>query len=295
MSLRLIQFPNMRVGKDDDATVALFGFVRQQVTQPVHLVHAQRAFRTVQTDEKVQAFLMDKFKAVLPEAEFLGEEDGQDVFSSKMASGYCFVIDPIDGTSNFICDYHPSVVSIGLIKDKKPYMGVVCNPYDDMMFEAAAGQGAYMNGERIMSSEGRLSDSLVTFGTDASGEKAITGLTLGRTTTTVDALTYVEAGVKQAAGKELTDEQAAAIAVTLTASPMTAPSDKEISVALGSASLTSSRYGKAEFAIVPDDSVSGYVWSSYWNSIYGATISNGRSLTRQRFITDLKSQQMKQR
>ena len=119
--------------------------------------------------------------------------------------------------------------------------------------------------------------SLVTFGTDASGEKAITGLTLGRTTTTVDALTYVEAGVKQAAGKELTDEQAAAIAVTLTASPMTAPSDKEISVALGSASLTSSRYGKAEFAIVPDDSVSGYVWSSYWNSIYGATISNGET------------------
>ena len=119
--------------------------------------------------------------------------------------------------------------------------------------------------------------SLVTFGTDASGEKAITGLTLGRTTTTVDALTYVEAGVKQAAGKELTDEQTAAIAVTLTASPMTAPSDKEINVSLASASLASSRYGRAEFAIVPDDSVSGYVWSSYWNSIYGATISNGET------------------
>ncbi len=119
--------------------------------------------------------------------------------------------------------------------------------------------------------------SLVTFGTDTSGEKAITGLTLGRSTTTVDALAYVEASVLKAAGKELTNEQADTVAVTLTADPMNAPSDKEIAVALASASLASSRYGRAEFAIVPDDSVSGYVWSSYWNSIYGATISNGET------------------
>ena len=118
-----------------------------------------------ETDEKIQEYLIKALSGILPEASFLGEEEGQDEFTRKMEKGYVFVIDPIDGTSNFICDYHPSVVSIGLIKDKKPYMGVVCNPYDDMMFEAAAGQGAYMNGERIMSSEGRLSDSLVTFGT----------------------------------------------------------------------------------------------------------------------------------
>ena len=76
-----------------------------------------------------------------------------------------FVIDPIDGTSNFIYGYHPSVVSIGLLKDKKPYMGIIYNPYDDMLFEAIAGKGAFMNGERIISSDAPLSDSLVTFGT----------------------------------------------------------------------------------------------------------------------------------
>jgi myo-inositol-1(or 4)-monophosphatase len=118
-----------------------------------------------ETDEKVQRFLVDKLKDILPEAEFLGEEDGQDVFSSKMASGYCFVIDPIDGTSNFIYEYRPSVVSIGLLKDGKPYMAVVYNPYDDEMFSAIAGEGAYMNGERIMSSEAPLSEQLSCFGT----------------------------------------------------------------------------------------------------------------------------------
>ena len=87
-------------------------------------------------DEKVQRFLVEKLKAILPEAEFLGEEDGQDVFSAKMASGYCFVIDPIDGTSNFIYEYRPSVISVGLLKDGKPYMGVVYNPYDEKIGRA---------------------------------------------------------------------------------------------------------------------------------------------------------------
>jgi len=118
-----------------------------------------------ETDEKIQAFLMERLKATLPNASFLGEEDGQDVFSEKMNRGYCFVIDPIDGTSNFIYQYRPSVVSIGLLKDGKPYMAVVYNPYDDMMFYATKGEGAYMNGQRIMSSEAPLSDSLAVFGT----------------------------------------------------------------------------------------------------------------------------------
>ena len=118
-----------------------------------------------ETDEKVQRFLIEKLQEVLPEAEILGEEDGQDVFTKKMSSGYCFVLDPIDGTSNFIYEYRPSLVSIGLLKDGKAYMAVVYNPYDDMLFSAIAGQGAYMNGEKIMSSDVPLSETLAVFGT----------------------------------------------------------------------------------------------------------------------------------
>ena len=118
-----------------------------------------------ETDEKIQAFLIEKLSKILPQANFLGEEDGQDVFTSKMSSGYCFVLDPIDGTSNFIYGYRPSVVSIALLLDGKPYIGVIYNPYDDMMFSAEASKGAYLNGERIMSSEAPLSDCLAVFGT----------------------------------------------------------------------------------------------------------------------------------
>lgn len=116
-------------------------------------------------DEKIQAFLFEKLGKVIPEASFLGEEDGEDEFTSKMEKGYCFVIDPIDGTSNFIYGYRPSVVSIALLKDGAPFMAVVYNPYDGVLFSAEAGKGAYMNGEKIMSSDAPLSDSLTVFGT----------------------------------------------------------------------------------------------------------------------------------
>lgn len=141
------------------------GLIMKNAGRPKIMEKSGHANYVTETDEKIQAFLIEALSGVLPEASFLGEEDGQDVFSEKMRKGYVFIIDPIDGTSNFICDYHPSVVSIGLIKDSKPYMGIVYNPYDEMLFEATAGKGAFMNGDRIMSSDLPLSESLVTFGT----------------------------------------------------------------------------------------------------------------------------------
>lgn len=117
--------------------------------------------------------------------------------------------------------------------------------------------------------------SLATFGTTAGGEKAITGLELNRAAKTVDAAAYVEAGILKAAGNDLTPEQEAVLATALKANPMSAPADKEIQVKLSSATFTTSRYGKAEFAVVPDDTVEGYVWSEYWSNVYAATISDG--------------------
>ncbi len=118
-----------------------------------------------ETDEKIQEFLIEKLSIVIPEASFLGEEDGLDVFTAKMNKGYCFVLDPIDGTSNFIYSYRPSVISIALLKDGKPHIAVVYNPYDKMLLSAVKGQGAYLNDELITSSDAPLSDSLALFGT----------------------------------------------------------------------------------------------------------------------------------
>ncbi len=141
------------------------GDIMTSAVRPKIMEKSGHANFCTETDEKIQAFLIDKLKEILPEASFLGEEDGQDTFTQKMTRGYCFVLDPIDGTSNFIYSYRPSVVSIGLLKDGEPYIGVVHNPFDNMTFSAQAGQGAKLNGEPIMSADTPLSDALACFGT----------------------------------------------------------------------------------------------------------------------------------
>ena len=104
-------------------------------------------------------------KQLLPDANFLGEENGSDNFKEEYRKRWCFIIDPIDGTTNFINQYWPSVISIALLKDGKPYFAVIYNPYFGELYCAKAGSGAYCNGRKITSSEKPLSESLVAFGT----------------------------------------------------------------------------------------------------------------------------------
>ena len=141
------------------------GDIMLTAKRPKVMEKAGHANFCTETDEKIQAFLIEKLKEVLPDASFLGEEEGQDKFTTSMTSGYCFVLDPIDGTSNYLFGYPPSVVSIALLLDGEPHMAVVFNPFDDMMFSAVAGGGAFLNGEKIMSADTPLSDSLACFGT----------------------------------------------------------------------------------------------------------------------------------
>lgn len=112
-------------------------------------------------DCKIQEMLQIKLAQILPEAEFLGEEE--DCRINRKAE-YIFVVDPIDGTTNFIKDYHMSCVSIGLIRNGKRYLGVVHNPYLDETFSAISGKGAYMNGNAIHVSSDDLENGVVLFG-----------------------------------------------------------------------------------------------------------------------------------
>lgn len=91
-------------------------------------------------DKKVQETIQEKLFEILPEAVFVGEED--DIHAS-IEKGFAFIVDPIDGTTNFIKDYHVSAISVGLTKDGEKYIGVVYNPYLDEMFTAGAEKGHF--------------------------------------------------------------------------------------------------------------------------------------------------------
>lgn len=113
-------------------------------------------------DKKVQQELQEKLLQILPEAVFVGEEE--DIHAS-IAEGYAFIVDPIDGTTNFIKNYHVSAISVGLARDGERYLGVVYNPYLNEMFTAVKGQGACLNGEPIHVSSEPLHNGIVLFGT----------------------------------------------------------------------------------------------------------------------------------
>lgn len=113
-------------------------------------------------DKKIQEELQKRLLHWMPEAVFVGEEE--DIHAS-IEKGYAFIVDPIDGTTNFIKDYHASCISVGLTKDGKQEAGIVYNPYLDEMFIAVRGKGAYLNGKRIHVSGASLENGIVLFGT----------------------------------------------------------------------------------------------------------------------------------
>ena len=114
-------------------------------------------------DVKVQKFLKEKFTELIPDASFLAEEGGED--ENKVGDGYTFIIDPIDGTTNFLYNMNYSSISVALAKDKEVFFGAVFNPYTDEYFYAKKGEGAYLNGKRIYVSEAENKDALAIFGT----------------------------------------------------------------------------------------------------------------------------------
>lgn len=114
-------------------------------------------------DTLVQKFLIKELKQLLPEAAFLGEEEGQ--CASPTDEKYCFIIDPIDGTTNFICNFQYSAVSVGLSCDGELTHGIVYNPFREEMFWAEKGNGAFLNDTRLFASDKPLSSGVVIFGT----------------------------------------------------------------------------------------------------------------------------------
>ncbi len=112
-------------------------------------------------DKNIQAQLEIGLKKLLPQAKFIGEEGSKDELSGD---GFAFVVDPIDGTTNFIKDYHHSAISVALLKGDEVVAGVVYNPYLDEIFYAIKGKGAFCNNKKISVSSQPISKALVLFG-----------------------------------------------------------------------------------------------------------------------------------
>lgn len=126
-------------------------------------VHSKTGRRDVVTeyDKKVQELLVARLREAIPEAGFVMEEsDSQDALNGE----HVFIIDPIDGTMNFVHHFNHSAISVAYASFGQVLCACVYDPYADEMFSAIKGQGALLNAQPIHADPSPLNETLFCFG-----------------------------------------------------------------------------------------------------------------------------------
>ena len=105
-------------------------------------------------DIQIQKHIRNSIKSHFPEHGFLGEEETSATSQNKNTSEYLWVVDPIDGTKNFVAGLPIYACSIGVLYKGIPYMGAIFLPWPNStkgsVIHATKGSGAYFNDEKIL-------------------------------------------------------------------------------------------------------------------------------------------------
>lgn len=100
-------------------------------------------------DVAVENFLKKRFLEEFKDFNVIAEESD----NSNLEFNNSIIVDPIDGTTNFVNKVPHTCISVGVYKDKKPFIGVVYNPILNELYTAVVGEGAYLNDEKIQVSD----------------------------------------------------------------------------------------------------------------------------------------------
>jgi myo-inositol-1(or 4)-monophosphatase len=112
-----------------------------------------------QADIQAERFLIEHLKNLVPGAGFFAEESGL-----VQGNQYCWVIDPLDGTTNFAQGLPYFCISVALTEYDKPVIGFVYQPLLRQMFKAILGSGAFFNGTKFSIAQERpLKESVIIF------------------------------------------------------------------------------------------------------------------------------------
>ncbi len=112
-------------------------------------------------DKTVEAKIKEALKQHFPQDGFLGEESGAENLSCE----YCWVVDPIDGTSTFLYGLNAWCVSIAILHKNQIVSGVIFDPVHNELFRAMKGDGAFLNDQPIhASSSTSLKEGLMGLG-----------------------------------------------------------------------------------------------------------------------------------
>ncbi len=110
------------------------------------------------SDKRVEKILIEELQKARPDYSILSEEIGE-INNDK---SFRWIIDPIDGTANFLHGIPHFAISIGLEKEKEIICGIIYDPIKDEMFVAEKGNGSYLNNQRMrVSSRKKLKDCII--------------------------------------------------------------------------------------------------------------------------------------
>ncbi|KAL3678619.1 hypothetical protein R1sor_021575 [Riccia sorocarpa] len=131
---------------------------------------SSRTDLVTEVDKACENLIFSEVQAVFPHHRWLGEEtftvDQLEHLRNSSDSDWTWLVDPIDGTLNFVGGLPFASVSIAVARGHDVQVGVVYNPFVDELFHAQQGQGAYLNGRAIsaLPHETELEDAIVTLG-----------------------------------------------------------------------------------------------------------------------------------
>lgn len=109
-------------------------------------------------DIENERFLKERLTSLLPGSAFMGEEGDE---ASLGSSEWVWIVDPIDGTTNFSRGIPMCAVSVALFRDAEPWAGFVLNPFTDTLYSAVAGRGAFKDGVPMHVSGRTFKESLL--------------------------------------------------------------------------------------------------------------------------------------
>jgi myo-inositol-1(or 4)-monophosphatase len=122
-------------------------FFRSGEQTAARLWYKGQSSPVTEADIALDTFLKDHLLGLMPEAGWLSEETADD--PARLGRSHVWVVDPIDGTRAFASGHPDWAVSIALVKDGAPVLGVLHAPIHDRLYEAVPGGGAWCNGERL--------------------------------------------------------------------------------------------------------------------------------------------------
>ncbi|XP_044279829.1 inositol monophosphatase 1 isoform X2 [Varanus komodoensis] len=130
--------------------------IREALTKEIDvMIKSSPADLVTVTDQKVENMIISSIKEKYPSHSFIGEESVAAGAGSTLTDNPTWIIDPIDGTTNFVHRFPFVAVSIGFVVKREMEFGIVYSCVEDKMYTGRKGKGAFCNGQKLQVSQQR--------------------------------------------------------------------------------------------------------------------------------------------